>query len=126
MAVAQIEYFHNELSDWKKSFQFFKDEISIFNKRLAEVLHRNSKAGTLAQVEQFQNQFILQNEQFDILRHEVHVLEAGAEKNLLLQGKPFSEQALKDQHLLRERIFQAERIFLETKHEFYRFLSKVF
>ena len=126
MAVAQIEYFHNELSDWKKMFLFFKDEISIFNRRLAEVLDRNSKPEILAQVEQFQNQFILQNEQFDILKHEVHLIESGVEKNLLLQGKPFSEQALKDQHLLRERIFQAERIFLETKHGFYRFLSRVF
>ena len=126
MAVVQIEYFHNELSDWKKLLLFFKDEIRIFNHRLADVLDRNSKVEILAQVEQFQNQFILQNEQFDILRHEVHLIEAGVEKNLLLQGKSFSEQALKDQHLLRERIFQAERIFLETKHEFYRFLSKVF
>ncbi len=126
MVFAQIEYFQNELSDWKKLFRFFKDELTIFNKRLVEVLDRNTGTDVLAQVEHFQNQFILQNEQFDILRHEVHLIEGGAERNLTLQGKPFNEQALKELHILRERIFQAEKIFLETKHEFYRFLSRVF
>lgn len=126
MAIAQIEYFRNELSDWKKLFPFFKDELRIFHLRLTEVVERNSKKRVLGYVEHFQNQFIIQNEEFDLLKQEIYKLESGVEDNFRREGKPFNEEALKKRELLREKVHFAEKIFLETKHEFYRFLARVF
>lgn len=126
MAIAQIDFFRNELSDWKKLFQFFKDELRIFHLRLIEVVERNSKKRVLGYVEHFQNQFILQDEEFDILKQEIHRLESGVEDNFRREGTAFSEEALKKRELLREKVYLSEKIFLETKHEFYRFLARVF
>lgn len=126
MAIGQLDYFRNELSDWKTLFQFFKDELRIFHLRLAEVVERNSKKRVLGYVEHFQNQFIIQNEEFDILKQEIHRLESGVEDNFKREGTAFSEEAIKKRELLREKVHLSEKIFLETKHEFYRFLARVF
>ena len=126
MSTAQIEYFRNELSDWKKVFQFFKDELRIFHLRLTEVIERNSGKRVLGYVEHFQNQFIIQNAEFDLLNQEIHRLESGVEENIRREGKVFSEEAQKQRTLLREKVQLAEKIFFETKHEFYRFLARVF
>ena len=126
MAIAQIEYFRDELSDWKNVFQFFKDELRILHLRLTEVVERNSKRRVLAYVEHFQNQFIIQNEELDNLKREIHRLEAGVNRNIEFEGTAFSEEERGKRKLLSEKVRLAEKIFLETKHDFYRFLARVF
>jgi len=47
---------------WTNNMKFYLDELTIFEKRLGELVTRNTKLEVVSQIEHFQNQFILQKE----------------------------------------------------------------
>lgn len=120
------EFFSHELNEWSRSIDFYLAELDIFNKRLAEVTAKNTKQAVLATAEHFQNQFILQKENLQVLNHKVQVqkgkLQEDAKKAFGLDDLDIVDA----QHFLRESAHLSEKILLELKHSFYRFLSKVF
>lgn len=125
MAIGQLDFYYSELKDWNKSLEFYRDEIRSYNNRLEEVVVRNTKGNVLNETEHFQNQFILQQEQFDILLHDIREQEKKLGSNMPGSENLVNQQVLEEQHLLRDRLHSAEKIFIETKHGFYRFLSAV-
>mgnify|MGYP003472113139 CR=1 FL=1 len=62
---------HAEHREWLNKIAFYKDEIKIMRHRLEQVTEKNTSKEVLALVEHFQNQLIVQDEQNDILRHNV-------------------------------------------------------
>jgi len=64
---------HLEYQFWTRELIFYKEEIKIFEDHLSGILGRNTRNGVPAQVEHFQNQFILQKEVIDFLKHDLHV-----------------------------------------------------
>ncbi|HJU46391.1 MAG TPA: hypothetical protein VJ647_06375 [Chitinophagaceae bacterium] len=126
MDISQMEFYHRELQDWHNSLKFYADEIQVFKDRLAEVVNKNTKLNLLSRAEHFQNQFIVQKEQFDLLTHDINTQELTIRKNINTEYQSINSPVLEAQHRLRERIQSAEKIFLELKHEFYSYLSQVF
>jgi hypothetical protein len=120
------EFFSHELNEWSRSIEFYLAELDIFNERLAEVTAKNTKNAVLTTAEHFQNQFILQKENLQVLKHKVQVqkdkLQEEAKKTFGLDDLDIVDA----QHFLRESVHLSEKILLELKHSFYRFLSKVF
>ena len=51
---------HQEHAEWISKLNFYKDDIKIFNTRLEEIVSKNNGEEVLAEVERFQNQFIIQ------------------------------------------------------------------
>lgn len=126
MAMAIIESYHNELKEWDRVIGFYVMEVRVFEKRLEEVVKLNSKKEVLAEAEHFQNQFILQKEQFDQLQHQIHQQEARI-KSEVLSDKPSINMPVTDKQVsLTNKMQVAERIFEETRRSFYHFLSKAF
>ncbi len=124
MSVLQTETWHLELKEWAKTIQFFEDEIHLFENRLEEVVNSNTKKEILAEAEHFQNLFILQKEQFDMLKHDIHEQEIQIRKNIEAQNQ-VNNRIIEKQNILNGNMQQVEKIFKETKQNFYRFLSKV-
>ena len=124
----KAEYYHTDLIGWGKSLQFYADIFHVYEKRLAEVVSKNTGKEVRAGVERFQNQFILQREQFDILRHEVNEQEKKIKAGIQsAKAKGAEDKSLTDrQAALKDKMKQAEHIFDETRRSFYRFLSEVF
>lgn len=130
--TASFSHFHRELNDWLKELDFYFDELKLCEERLAEVAGKNTAAAIQANVEHFQNQFILQREQFELLQHDVRIQQPSVEARLV---KPARGQIKKDdagdetitrrQNRLRNKIHDAESIFIGTKQQFYRFLAEV-
>lgn len=125
MATGQLEFYHSELTDWNKSLEFYEDEIRSYNNRLRDVVTRNTKMNVLNGTEHFQKQFTLQNEQFELLKHDIQEQERKLGINMPDDDKLINQPVLEDQHLLRDKLQEAEKTFIETKHGFYRFLSAV-
>lgn len=125
MALTQTELYHHELTDWKKSISFYKDEFRVLNARLAEVVTKNTEPQLMAQSEHFQNQFIVQREQLDILAHDVTEQTKFMEDSYSQFTKKMAPPVLEKQKTLRDRIQTAEKLFMELKHEFYGFLSRI-
>ncbi len=120
------EFYSIELNEWTMSLEFYLGDLDILKERLQEVAHKNTGKSVLASVEHFQDQFIVQKENLQILRHDIQK----QKEYLTAELKKFSHLNNLDitdaQHFLRERVQMTEKIFLELKHSFYRFLAKVF
>lgn len=58
---------------WENELNFYKNEISIFEDRLSDMIVRKPSKQLLRELEQFQNQFIRQKEVVDELNHKIHL-----------------------------------------------------
>jgi hypothetical protein len=122
IATISIRSLHMEYQLWTRELIFYKEEIKTFENRLAGILNRNNKNGVPAQAEHFQNQFILQKEVIDFLKHDFVV----SERQLASFAQELSGEGIEgikmDNHSkLRERISTFRKIYREIKNEFRRF-----
>lgn len=117
-----IRSLHLEYQLWTRELVFYKEEIKIFEDHLEAILQRNNKNGVPAQVEHFQNQFILQKEVIDFLKHDLIVSEIQlADFAQGLSGEGIDSIKMDNHGRLRERMSTFRKIFKEIKGEFRRF-----
>lgn len=122
---ASINSLHHQENDWLRELEFYKQELVVLTNRLEEVAAKNSSGETLAQVEHFQNRFILLKEQHDILRHD------NAERlnrlNEMAAARPehIDEKFLTNKDDMQKRMSDYFSSFRDTRFEFNSFLSKV-
>lgn len=119
-----ISHVSNEHSDWMRASAFYLEEIQILEKRLAEVSQRYTRDDVKADVEHYQNQFIIQRANFedlikDIKGHEIHMHDDAEKKALHL-----SNNTLAEHDAMRDRFQHMEKFINELRHEFNRFLSR--
>lgn len=117
-----IRSLHLEYQLRMRELSFYKEEIKIFENHLENIIQRNTKYDVPAQVEHFQNQFILQKEVIDYLKHDLHV----SEKQLAafvhdLSGDGIDGIKMDNHGSLRERMMTFRKIYKEIKNDFRRF-----
>lgn len=115
---------HFELNLWLNEFQFYKDEVLIFNSRLEEIVTKNTDIEVLKEVEHFQNQYIRQSEVIDVLRHEIKQHENVLETESKDHPVAIDHRYFEDHTELREQVDQFKKIYTELKREFMSFLSR--
>lgn len=120
-----INELHFENILWTKELIFYKEELMIFNKRLAEVSGMYTNPEVLTGLEHFQNQFILQNEVADILLHDLNgheqfLADSAKELTVAIDRKAFS-----DHPKMRERMDTFIKLYRELRKDYMQFLSGV-
>lgn len=125
IAIPLADFCHKELKDWRSELELFETQMKGFKKRLIEVTEQNSSEEIMKEVDHFENHFIIQKKNFDILNHEIKLHEKDIVREL--QENPiFDNINITDrQFSLRAEIHTAEKLFLSTKNEFYDFLGRV-
>ena len=126
MTTEKVTNYHAMLVEGTKSLQFYMDEIKIFEKRLTEVVNSNINKEVLAEAEHFQNQFILQKEQFQLLQHNIRELESKLKADFMAETPLVRISSANEDISVENNIRSAGNIFEETKKTFYQFLSKNF
>lgn len=115
---------HEDHKTWQNKLSFYRDEIKIMQNRISEIAAKNTAKEVLAFVEHFQNQLIIQDEQTDILSHDIKkreaVLEAAANRNKVA----VDHEKFEDDPLLRSQMDDFERLFNDLRKELITFLSK--
>ena len=81
-----IRHWHSAHRDWLRALKFYNEEISILNDRLTEIAGKNSGHEVSAQVEHYQNSFILHRNNVEQLERDIH-------RNLEKIAKELSEQS---------------------------------
>ena len=115
---------HFEHERWKSELLFWRDEMKSFTKRLEELVTRWSDKEVLAQLEHFQNEFILHGGRIDeflegIENHEHQI--AGSSKS----GEDSMDRILFKKHLeFRDEMETEREMFHTLKKEFFAFLTK--
>jgi hypothetical protein len=122
IATISIRSLHMEYQLWTRELIFYKEEIKIFEDHLSAILKRNNKNDVPAQVEHFQNQFILQKEVIDYLKHDLHVSERQLAACVYEMSADGIDNIKMDNHeTLRQRMITFRKIYRELKTEFRRF-----
>ncbi len=115
---------HFEHKLWNRELFFWEDELKSFENRLSEIVTRWTDKNVLAQLEHYQNQFILQGEVINVMQHDINI----HENDIVENGKreeDVLDKVLVEKHIeFRNRIETQRRIYGDLKKEFFRFLSK--
>ncbi len=115
---------HFEHERWRSELFFWKDEMRSFRNRLEELVTRWTDQKVLAELEHFQNEFILHEGRIDeflegIETHEHSI--AGKSKS----GEISMDRIMMKKHLeFREEMETQRQMFQNLKKEFFNFLTK--
>ena len=118
-----ISDLHFEHVQWRSELLFWEEQISSYIKRLEEIVTRYTETSVRAQVEHFQNQFILHNDVIDVLKkdikkHEQHLADYAQEHPVAINHVHFD-----DHGQLRDRMETQRSIYQDLKTKYFKFLS---
>ena len=114
---------HFEHKLWLSELAFQKDELNVFQHRLEEVSTRWSDNVIRRKIEQYQNQFIRQNEVLDILIHELNEEEAVLAIHAKANPSVIDQMRFNDHTEMRDKVETQIRLYKELKKDFLRFLT---
>ena len=115
---------HLENNEWFNKLAFYQDEIKMMNNRIAEIAAKNTSKDTLARVEHFQNQLIIQKNNVDEIKHLVTINEDSLRKEVNNNATAVDHRSVNDHSKERELVTGFEKNFNELRHELNSFLSK--
>ncbi|MGS0527116.1 hypothetical protein ACU8V7_20155 [Zobellia nedashkovskayae] len=123
-AVIYNSDLHFEHKQWESELAFWKDELKTFNDRLGELQTRWTDKDVLAQLEHYQNEFILHGNviedlQETIEKHELNISEHSNDKADSMDVPMFNTHTE-----IREKMEIQRQIYADLKKNFFRFLSK--
>ncbi len=117
---------HLEHELWIKELLFWKEEIAVMEKYLAQVNAWLNTLESKAGVEHFQNQFIRQREVIDELKHEIRVNEETLSARLRnLTGPEADTKRLVDHDITREKVLITRKIYQDLKEEYRSWLVRI-
>jgi seryl-tRNA synthetase len=116
---------HHQDSDWKRELEFYLQELEILSKRLEEVVTKNTAKEVLAQVEHFQNKFIILREQLDILKHDLNEREERIKGIAVDKPEHIDEKMIVAGDKFKERMKDFASSVSDTRYEFNQLLVKV-
>ncbi len=119
-----LSVLHHQTSDWLRELQFYKEELVLLQNRLGEVAAKNTATEVLAQVEHFQNKFILLNEQADILKHDVNAVSEKVNAAAKELPTHLNEKYVPEHTALQTRVSGFAKSIADTRFELNQFLSK--
>jgi hypothetical protein len=104
--------------------EFYKFDITVLQARLEEIAQKNSAPEVLSMVEHFQNQYIIQNEQADILRHDLNESRKNIEVEVNKNPVAVDHRKMNDNTDLRDKVAMYEKSMAELRNESIRFFAK--
>lgn len=119
-----ITALHHQGVDWTRELSFYKDELAVLNTRLEEVAKQNTGSEVMAQVEHFQNKFIMLREQLDILKHDVNLRNEAVNKLAAERPEHIGERYTTESDALLDRMKDYARSIADTRYEFNTFLAR--
>lgn len=125
MNKVNISHVTNMHSQWLRSLNFYKTEITILKGILTEIAAKNTSADVAKEVEHFENQFKIQADCIDTISHDIHV-----NVDAISKAAQSSSAGYIDEHLLTEhtaignRTEDEEKIMTDIIRSFRKFAQK--
>jgi hypothetical protein len=115
---------HAENNEWLNKLKFYDDEISILKNRLSQIATKYKEKEVLAQVEHFQNQFIVQQNNIDEISHTINVDEDALKSEVIKNPVAVDHRNIPYHSSEKESIEAFEKNFNELRSEFKNFAAK--
>jgi histone deacetylase complex regulatory component SIN3 len=124
MSYTAVPHLITEHEEWLIAADFYDNELDNLEESLAEVAGKNSSSDAMKSVEHFQNQFIIQRNTIDELRHSinehVHKTLLDAKDHV---GRVESKQ-VQEHKKIKDEFDSFKKVINELRDEFKIFLSK--
>lgn len=124
MAHISVSHLSHEHTDWLRALDFYEDELDILENRLAEVAGKNNGREAMAGIEHFQNQFVIQRNNIDEIRHSINENLSKIAADVKVSAGHVDYELVEEHDSLREDYIGLEKVINELRHEFSRFLAK--
>lgn len=124
MNYTSVSHCGNDHQEWIKGLSFYEDDIDSLEGRLVEIVKKNNVREAMAGVEHFQNQFIVQRNNIDELRHSVNEHAGMVAVEAQAHAGKMEARHSGEHDKLKEQVQDFEKIFNELRHEYNLFLAK--
>lgn len=124
MSYTTVSHCGNDHLVWIKSMDFYDIDLDTLESRLTEIVKKNNGKETLAGVEHFQNQFIIQRNSIDEIRHNINVHSDKVAAEAKAHAGKIQSFHDEEHHKIKGQYESFERVMNGLRHEFNRFLAK--
>lgn len=124
MSYTNVAHCGNEHTDWLNAIEFYKQDLDILQKRLAEVASKNNGREAMAGVEHFQNQFIVQRNNIDILRHNINEHAGKVFADAKEHAGKIENVLIGEHDQMKDEFNSFEKVVKDLREEFNQFLVK--
>ena len=124
MSFTNTTQVNAEHQEWVKGLDFYKDDIHILENRLTEISTKNTTFEARQGIEHFQNQFLVQRNNIDELRHKIkeHISTYG--KMTELAEEVVENEKLAEHENLKDEYLSFEKVIKDLRQEFNIYLAK--
>jgi predicted nuclease with TOPRIM domain len=121
---AGIYELQEEHKVWNNKLDFYKDDITILERRLEELVTKNSSQEFRAEIEHFQNQFYIQRNNIDQIKHIINLDEKELEKEIISNPVAVDYRKVEDHVKERDLVETFEQKLNELRADFNSFSAK--
>ncbi len=115
-------HFDHEL--WLNEMAFWRQEIEILDKYLANIISSITDTKSRVEVEHFHNQFIIQRSFINSLKHHIKAQEKLiAELEQDINNRKLQQKKADDEYEIRDRMLTNQKLYNELKSSFKSWLS---
>ncbi|MBX9784597.1 MAG: hypothetical protein K2X48_15005 [Chitinophagaceae bacterium] len=113
-----------EHHEWLKAIDFYDQELDILEKRLAEIINKNTGTDAMAGAGHFQNQFIVQRNNIDELRHAIREHDHKTADDAFAHGGHIHSELVSEHAGVKENFSSFEKVIKDIRSEFNDYLAK--
>ena len=124
MKEINIKHISNLHSDALRGLDFYKQEIGILKKRLEEIAADNTGHEVAERIEHFQNQFLIQINNIDDLKHRINENIKEIENQVKNSAGFVDQKSADDNAGLYDQYLTEEKIVNDIRQDFNRFAAK--
>lgn len=115
---------HSEHTEWQNKLAFYKDEVKVMQNRLEEISGKNTATEIRKEIEHFQNQFIIQNDNIRSISHHILAEEKKLQAGITRNPIAVDHRKAEDHVAERNMVTAFENNFNQLRKEFNAFLSR--
>lgn len=124
MSYTNAKNLSAEHKEWLGKLDFYEKELGILKERLTEIAGKNSSLEARAGIEHFQNQFIVQQNNIDELKHTVKENAHLAFEEVKEHAGRVGSSMVDEYKIIDEGVQSFEKVVNELRHEFNLYLAK--
>jgi hypothetical protein len=125
MQKISIKHMGNTHHEWLRALDFYKQELHILKGRLTEIAGKNTAINVAKEIDHFENQFLIQEENIDKLRSYIHRNLANTRIELQKSHAGYIDADLMEQHeSIQDHFMSEEKTINELRREFNRFAAE--